>query len=77
MDGFWFGGWDASDVPPLFAEHYTADTRGELPFMHLDAPEPILDMLTAAGFIDLAIKPRPELNLGGGAPYLLTATRPR
>ena len=44
--------------------------------MHLDGPEPILGMLTAAGFIDVAVKPRPDLNLGGGVPYLITATRP-
>src|SRR3954453_11961013 len=37
VDGFWFPGGDA-DLPPLFAEHYTADTRRELPFMHLDRP---------------------------------------
>jgi SAM-dependent methyltransferase len=49
VDGFWFTDWDDGDVPPLFAEHYTADTRGELPFMHLDGPEPILSALAAAG----------------------------
>ena len=74
VDGFWFTG-DEDDVPALFAEHYTAGTRAELPFMHLDEPAPILAMLTAAGFVDLAVEPRPDLNLGGGAPYILTATR--
>jgi hypothetical protein len=44
--------------------------------MHLDRPEPILRMLTAAGFVDLAVEPRPDLSLGGGVPYLITATRP-
>ena len=73
VDGFWFAG-DDGEVPPLFAEHYTADTRGELPFMRLDGPEPILAMLAAAGFADAAVEHRPELDLGGGAPYLLTAT---
>jgi len=76
VDGFWFTQWDDGDLPALFAEHYTADTRGELPFMHLDGPEPILGMLAAAGFIDLAAEPRPDLNLGGGVPYLITATKP-
>jgi SAM-dependent methyltransferase len=76
VDGFWFTEWDDGDVPALFAEHYTADTRGQLPLMHLDAPEPILDMLSAAGFVDPAAVPRPDLGLGGGAPYLITATRP-
>jgi SAM-dependent methyltransferase len=76
VDGFWFTEWDDDDVPALFAEHYTADTRGALPFMHLDGPEPILGMLAAAGFVDLAVEPRPDLSLGGGVPYLITATRP-
>jgi SAM-dependent methyltransferase len=76
VDGFWFTEWDDGDLPALFAEHYTADTRGELPFMHLDGPEPILGMLAAAGFIDPAAEPRPDLSLGGGVPYLITATKP-
>jgi SAM-dependent methyltransferase len=76
VDGFWFTDWDEGDVPPLFAEHYTADTREELPFMHLDGPESILGVLTAAGFVDGAAEPRPDLSLGDGVPYLITATRP-
>jgi SAM-dependent methyltransferase len=74
VDGFWFTAGD-DDAPPLFAEHYTADTRRVLPLMHLDRPEPILDMLAAAGFIDVAIESRPDLRVGNGTPYLLTATR--
>jgi hypothetical protein len=27
VDGFWFADWDDADVPALFAENYTADTR--------------------------------------------------
>jgi SAM-dependent methyltransferase len=76
VDGFWFTEWDDTDVPPVFAEHYTADVRGELPLMHLDGPEPILDLLAAAGFVDPAAEPRPDLSLGGGVPYLITATNP-
>ena len=76
VDGFWFTEWDDEDVPALFADHYTADTRSELPLMHLDRPEPILDLLTAAGFISVAAEPRPDLGLGGGVPYLITATTP-
>jgi SAM-dependent methyltransferase len=64
VDGFWFTDWDGGDAPAPFAEHYTAGTRGELPFMHLDGPEPILSMLAAAGFIDLAAESRPGLSLG-------------
>jgi SAM-dependent methyltransferase len=76
VDGFWFTEWDDGDVPALFAEHYTADARAKLPFMHLDRPEPILGMLAAAGFVDPAVELRPDLRLGGGVPYILTATKP-
>jgi SAM-dependent methyltransferase len=75
VDGFWFTGPD-DDVPPLFAEHYTAATRAELPFMHIDEPEPILEALSAAGFVDSSAERRPDLTLGEGVPYLITATRP-
>jgi hypothetical protein len=47
-----------------------------MPFMHLDRPEPILGTLATVGFVDLAVEPRPDLDLGGGVPYLITATRP-
>jgi hypothetical protein len=76
VDGFWFTEWDDEDVPAVFAEHYAADTRRQLPLMHLDRPEPILELLTAAGFTDVAAEPRPDLSLGGGVPYLITATTP-
>jgi hypothetical protein len=71
---FWFAEWDDEDVPALFAEHYTTGTRRELPFMHLDGPEPILKLLTAGGFMEVAAEPRPDLGLGNGVPYLITAT---
>ena len=51
VDGFWFTEWDDEAVPALFTDHYTAETRSELPLMHLDRPEPILGLLTAAGFV--------------------------
>ncbi len=75
VDGFWFTERDA-DVPPFFAEHYTADTRAELPFMHLGGLEPILDALSAAGFVDVAAEHRPDLSLGGGVPYVIIGTKP-
>lgn len=75
VDGFWFTKWDDDEVPAFFAEHYTTDTRSELPFMHLAGPEPILKMLTAIGFVDLVAEPRPDLSIGGGIPYLIVATR--
>jgi hypothetical protein len=74
VDGFWFArGGD--DAPPLFSEHYTADTRRALPLMHIDGPQPILDILDAAGFVDVVVESRPDLSVGSGTPYLLTATR--
>jgi SAM-dependent methyltransferase len=76
VDGFWFTTWDDRHGPALFTEHYTPDTRAELPFMHLDRSEPILRMMTAAGFADLACEPRPDLSVGDDVPYLITATRP-
>jgi hypothetical protein len=44
--------------------------------MHLDGPEPILRAFAAAGFVDAAAERRPDLALGVGVPYLMTATRP-
>jgi SAM-dependent methyltransferase len=72
VDGFWFTQWDEHEVPAPFAEHYTPETRAELPFMHLDRPESILDMLTAAGFMGVAAEARPDLDVGGGVPYFIT-----
>jgi SAM-dependent methyltransferase len=76
VDGFWFTNQDEGAGPPLFAEHYTAKTRAELPFMHLDRPEPILRMLSAAGFVEPAAESRGDLTLEGAVPYVITATRP-
>ena len=76
VDGFWFTDWQDGASPPLFAEHYTAATRAALPFMHLDGPEPILEVVAAAGFVDVTAERRPDLSLAGGVPYLITAARP-
>ena len=76
VDGFWFTGQDESGVPPLFAEHYTPATTAELPLMHIDRPGPILEMLAAAGFVELTAEPHPELALESGVPYIFTAKRP-
>jgi ubiquinone/menaquinone biosynthesis C-methylase UbiE len=76
VDGFWFTGPDESNVPPLFAQHYTAATMAELPLMHVGSPDPILKMLGAAGFVEATAEPRPELALEGGVPYIFTASRP-
>jgi len=59
---------------PLFAELHTAETQVELPFMRIDTPEPIPSALSAAGFVDSAAEPRPDLILSTGVPCLITAT---
>lgn len=76
VDGFWFTEWNDDEAPPLFGEHYTPDTRAQLPFMHLDGPEPILTVLSAAGFVDVNATPRPDLDVGAGVPYVITALNP-
>jgi ubiquinone/menaquinone biosynthesis C-methylase UbiE len=76
VDGFWFTGQDENRAPPLFVQHYTSATTAELPLMHVDRPDPILQMLTAAGFAEVAAAPHPELALEGGVPYIFTAKRP-
>jgi SAM-dependent methyltransferase len=75
VDGFWFTGAQEAG-PPLFTEHYTLATSDELPFMHLDRPDPILEMLSSVGFVEIAAEARPELALEGGVPYFITARRP-
>jgi SAM-dependent methyltransferase len=75
VDGFWFSGPNQDDAPPLFAQHYTEDTRRELPFMHIDRPQPILEVLIEVGFADAAAEARPDLAVGAGVPYLFTASR--
>jgi SAM-dependent methyltransferase len=74
VDGFWFTDGDSS-APPLFAEYYTAETQVELPFMHIDGPEPIISTLSAAGFVNPTVELRPDLAVGEGVPFLITATR--
>ena len=74
IDGFWFTEWNGDNAPPLFREHYTPQTRAQLPFMHLNGPEPILTTLSAAGFVDADAVPRPDLDVGAGVPYVFSAT---
>ncbi|HEY2812701.1 MAG TPA: class I SAM-dependent methyltransferase [Acidimicrobiales bacterium] len=76
VDGFWFAGSNEGAVPPLFAQHYTPATKDALPFMHLDRPDPIVEMLCSVGFVNVTAEPRPELALDSGVPYFFMATRP-
>jgi SAM-dependent methyltransferase len=80
FDGFWFdprpGPHD--DEPEPFRRHYTAETRAELPFMHLDRTEPIVAAVEHAGFHDVEVRSLPGLADGQdrAVPYLVTARRP-
>lgn len=74
VDGFWFSSSD--EAPPLFAEHYTSATKEHLPFMHLDRPDPIVEMLAAVGFVEVIAEPRPDLALEGRVPYVFGGRRP-
>ncbi len=76
VDGFWFTEWNNDEAPSLFVDHYTAETRAQLPFMYVDRPDPILTALSAAGFVDVNATPRPDLDVGSGVPYVITATTP-
>ena len=76
VDGFWFATSDESEFPPLFAEHYTPTTRERLPFIHLDGPDPIVEMLGAVGFAEVTVEAHPELALEGGVPYFFVGRRP-
>lgn len=74
VDDFWFTSSD--EAPPLFGEHYTPATKEQLPLMHLDHPDPIVEILGAVGIVEVTAEPRPDLALEGGAPYFFTSRRP-
>jgi hypothetical protein len=74
VDGFWFAG--SEEHPPLFGEYYTPATKERLPLIHLDHPDPIVEMLSAVGFVEVSAEPRPDLALEGGVPYFFTGRRP-
>jgi len=77
FDGFWFdprpGPHD--DEPEPFRRHYTAETRAELPFMHLDRTDSIVAAVERAGFRDVEVRSLPDLGDGPdrAVPYVLTA----
>jgi SAM-dependent methyltransferase len=79
FDGFWFdprpGPHD--DEPEPFRRHYTAETRAELPFMHLDRADPIVATVERAGFQDVEVRSLPDLadRPDGATPYGVTARR--
>jgi SAM-dependent methyltransferase len=74
VDGFWFTSSD--EAPPLFGEHYTPAAEEQLPLMHLNHPDPIVEMLSAVGFVEVTARSRPDLALEGGVPYFFTCQRP-
>jgi SAM-dependent methyltransferase len=77
FDGFWFdpepGPHDHEPEP--FRRHYTAATRAELPFMHLDRADPIVAAMERTGFSDITVATLEHLAAGPdqGVPYRITA----
>jgi len=77
FDGFWFdpepGPHDHEPEP--FRRHYTAATRAELPFMHLDRGDPIVAAMDRTGFSDITLTTLEHLTGGSGqgVPYRITA----
>jgi SAM-dependent methyltransferase len=56
IDGFWFAPTvGAEEVPSLFDQYYTPETRAALPAMGLDAVGPILQLFERAGFVQVAV----------------------
>jgi SAM-dependent methyltransferase len=80
FDGFWFdprpGPHD--DEPEPFRRHYTAETRAELPFMHLDRTDPIVAAVERAGLHDVEVRSLPDLADGPdrAVPYVVTGRVP-
>jgi hypothetical protein len=79
FDGFWFAPEPGphDDEPEPFRDHYTAGTRAALPFMHLDRTEPIVQAMTHAGFVDVAVAAVPHLADDPEAtiPFVVVARR--
>ena len=55
IDGFWFTQAKPEEGNELFARYYTDRTCAALPAMHWDRVEPVADLLTAAGFLDVTM----------------------
>ena len=80
IDGCWFGpavdDGDGGGEVGLFEQHYTRATQAALPFMHLDAPDPVAAAFEEAGFRDVSVTHLAELAdeaAGATPPYLIAA----
>ena len=80
FDGFWFAPTPGphDNEPEPFREHYTADIRAALPFMHIDRADPIVDAMTRAGFVDVSVGSVPGLadQPEATVPYVVSGVRP-
>ncbi len=86
IDGFWFvpsesesDAADADAAPNLFDRHYDTETRAALPFMELQALDPVAGIFAKAGFeaIDAAWHPELKDPAADSAPYILRARTPQ
>jgi ubiquinone/menaquinone biosynthesis C-methylase UbiE len=79
IDGFWFAASsaDGPELPGLFEEHYTADTRSALPIMQMRDASPVIALFRDAGFGEVTLRDLthlPNEDAGGAIPYLIVAT---
>jgi SAM-dependent methyltransferase len=77
FDGFWFDPQPGprDDEPEPFRRHYTAETRAELPFMHIDRADVIVASMERAGWADVTVRKQPHLANGPDAtvPFVVIA----
>jgi SAM-dependent methyltransferase len=74
VDGLWFGEDEEDGGPPLFAEHYTEETRSALPFMRMTSSGPAVEALRAAGFGDVVASRIEGVELAGQVPFMIVAS---
>ncbi|HEX6031324.1 MAG TPA: class I SAM-dependent methyltransferase [Tepidiformaceae bacterium] len=74
VDGMWFGDDEEDGVPPLFAEHYTEETRSALPLMGMTSTEPVVEAVREAGFGDVVASRIEGVELAGHVPFMLVAS---
>jgi ubiquinone/menaquinone biosynthesis C-methylase UbiE len=70
FDGFFFR--EGEELPPVFADHYTPETRAALPLFGLTELAPVIDVFRRAGFEDVQASELPELADGDAVPYVVT-----
>lgn len=87
IDSLWFVDDDEkqtselqTEVARAWAEAYSAETRASLPVMQMKSVEPVIDLLRAAGYADVAVYSLEEVSAAEARDedrrYALVATRP-